>query len=165
MHITAQSQCRCRRDTYGAHSVWSPVHVRSLARSPPDAPRVILSNSLVLDLTDSTVGAHTRAQVDWRMVTFAVGDAVEAEFEAGWLHGVVTEVVEKPRRIRVTFNPGADDEQVVAFTPRQAIAELRRGPHTPIPLQHLCVLNACWQAKRSSLLAGFHVATQLCGQG
>jgi hypothetical protein len=67
------------------------------------------------------------------MVTFAVGDAVEAEFEAGWLHGVVTEVVEKPRRIRVTFNPGADDEQVVAFTQKQAIAELRRGPHTPIP--------------------------------
>jgi hypothetical protein len=99
------------------------------------------------------------------MVTFAVGDAVEAEFEAGWLRGVVTEVVEKPRRIRVTFNPGADDEQVVAFTQKQAIAELRRGPHTPIPPQHLCVLNACWQAKRSSPLAGFHVATQLFGQG
>lgn len=98
------------------------------------------------------------------MVTFAVGDAVEAEFEAGWLLGVVTEVVEKARRIRVTFNPGVDDEQVVTFTPKQAIAELRRGPLS-LPPQELCVLKACWQANRSYPLAGFHVATQLCGQG
>ena len=59
--------------------------------------------------------------------TLAVGDAVKAEFETGWLRGVVTEVIQKPRKIRVTFNPDAEDEQVVAFTQKQAVAELKRG--------------------------------------
>ena len=61
------------------------------------------------------------------MGSLAVGDAVEAEFENGWLRGVVTEVSEKPYKIFVTFNPSADDEQKVAFTKKQAAAELRRG--------------------------------------
>ena len=76
----------------------------------------------------STTSARvTAAELGVKVGALAMGDAVEAEFLAGWLRGEVTEVSEKSRRIRVTFNPGAEDEMVVAYTPREAVAELRKA--------------------------------------
>jgi hypothetical protein len=111
---------------------------RSTCALPP-WPSAISTGAPATATCTSTASAMPKPTADGsgeRVGTLSVGDAVEAEFHTGWLHGVVTEVAETPRRFRVTFKPGEDDEQVVAYTPKQATAELRRprgSKPTPTP--------------------------------